>query len=85
MEIDSRFVIMLRRHLDSPSYEGQWPIIFIRDQREDAVALCGSAFVRVNRVVAKSRYQARRIEPCSLVDARTGNSYPGGVYRLNPV
>lgn len=82
MQVNNRFVIMLRSDLDSPRYEGQWPVIFIRDRRDQARALCGSTYFHVNLALSKGRYRATRVEPCSLVHAHGAKRCPGGIYRL---
>lgn len=82
MRLAGRHVIMLRRHLDSPLYSDRWPIIFIRDKREDVEALCGRTYTRVGRTIPRSRYSAKRLGPCSLVYVRDGEVHAGGVYKL---
>lgn len=82
MQIRGRYAVMLDIHLDNPQYEGQWPIVLIRNSLEDAAASCGSTFVRVNRTVPRGAVDAERVAPFALIDGRSGEVQEGGVFLM---
>ncbi|MEM9378298.1 MAG: hypothetical protein AAGB93_00005 [Planctomycetota bacterium] len=83
MNVTGRYAVMLDRHLDSPQYEGRWPIVLIRDSLEDAVDSCGATFVRVHRSMSRREFEARRIAPFALVDGQDGSVLDGAIYLMS--